>query len=50
MWFNTVPSFVPMDLNMYTMYYLGIKGPDPMIFRRKEGYATNVIQLEPISC
>ncbi len=25
MWYNTVPSFVPMDPNMYTMYYSIIK-------------------------
>jgi hypothetical protein len=39
MWYNTLPSFVPMDFNMYSMYYLGIKGHDPLISRRRKGYA-----------
>jgi hypothetical protein len=44
MWYNTIPSFVPMDPNMYSMYYLGIKGLDPLTFGRKKGYATSVTQ------
>jgi hypothetical protein len=44
MWYDIVSSFVPMDPNMYLMYYLGIKGLDPLIPRRKKGYAANVIQ------
>jgi hypothetical protein len=44
MWYNVVPSFVPMDFNMYSMYYSRIKGLDPLIFTKKKGYATNVIQ------
>ncbi len=36
MWYNIVPSFVPMDLNMYFMYYSGIKGLDPLIFRKRK--------------
>ncbi len=27
---------------MYSMYYLGIKGPNPLIFGRKERYAIDV--------
>jgi hypothetical protein len=46
MWYNTIPSFVPMDPNMYFMYYPGIKGLDPLIFGRKKAYATSVIQLD----
>jgi hypothetical protein len=46
MWYNTIPSFVPMDLNMYSMYYLGIKGLDPLMYGRRKGYAINVIQLK----
>lgn len=46
MWYNIVPSFVPMDFNVYSMYYLGIKGLDPLISRRKEQYATSINQLE----
>jgi hypothetical protein len=37
MWYNTVPSFVPTDPNIYSMYYLGIKGLDPLIFRNNKG-------------
>jgi hypothetical protein len=44
MWYIIVPCFVPMDFNMCYMYFLGIKGLDPLISKRKEGYATNVIQ------
>jgi hypothetical protein len=46
MWYNTIPSFLLMDLNMYSMYDLGFKGLDPLIFGRKKGCAANVIQLE----
>jgi len=35
-----------MDPNMYSMYYLGIKGLDPLISRRKKGYAIGVTQPE----
>jgi hypothetical protein len=48
MWYNAIPSFVPMNVNMYYMYYSRIKGPDPLIFRRKEGYAIGVIQPKPM--
>ncbi len=37
-----------MDLNMYFMNYLRIKGLDPLIFGRKKGYAIGVTQLEPM--
>jgi hypothetical protein len=30
------------------MYYLGIKGFDPLIFGRKKGNATSVIKLKPM--
>ncbi len=40
MWYNIVPPFVPMDPNMYSVYYSKIKGPNPLIFGRKERYAT----------
>jgi hypothetical protein len=36
MWYNTIASFVPIDPNMYSMYYLGIKGFVPLIFGRKK--------------
>jgi hypothetical protein len=49
MWYNTIPSFVPMDPNMYSMYYLGIKRLDPLILRRNKVYATSVTQPEPMS-
>jgi hypothetical protein len=46
MWYNTVPPFIPMDPNMYPMYYSRIKGPDPSIFKRKEKYVSNTTQAE----
>jgi hypothetical protein len=33
-----------MDPNMYSKYYLGIKGLVPLTFGRKKGYATSVTQ------
>jgi hypothetical protein len=33
-----------MDFNMYSMYYPGIKGPNPLIFKKKKGDATGVTQ------
>jgi hypothetical protein len=36
-WYNTIPSFVPMDPNMYSMYYSRIKGLDSLIYGRKKG-------------
>jgi hypothetical protein len=41
MWYNTIPPFIPIDLNMYSMYYFGTKGLDPLIFGIKEKYAFN---------
>jgi hypothetical protein len=46
MWYNIVPPFVPMDRNMYSMYYFGIKGPNPLIFGRHERYAVGITQSE----
>jgi hypothetical protein len=46
MWYNTIPSFIPMDPNMYSSYYFGIKGPDPLIFRRKEIHVVGTFQIE----
>jgi hypothetical protein len=48
MWYNTVPSFVPMDPNMYSMYCSRIKGPNPLISRRNKGYVVGVTQLEQV--
>jgi hypothetical protein len=31
MWYSVVPPFIPVDLNMYSMYYYGIKRPGPLI-------------------
>jgi hypothetical protein len=44
MWHNIVPSFIPMDPNIYSMYYSGIKGPDPLNSRRRKGYVVGVVQ------
>jgi hypothetical protein len=47
MWYNIiVPSFVPTDPNLYSMYYSGIKRPDPLISRRRKGFAVGVTQLQ----
>jgi hypothetical protein len=48
MWYNTTPSFVPMDPNMYSMYYLRIKGPSPLIFGKKKENVINVIQPKQV--
>jgi hypothetical protein len=46
MWYNTIPSFVPMDFHMYSTYYSGIEGHGPLISRRNKRYATNTTQLK----
>jgi hypothetical protein len=46
MWYNTIPPFMPMDPNMYSMYYYGIKGPDLLISKIKEKYLSNITQAE----
>jgi len=43
MWYNTIPPYVPMDHNMYSMYYSKIKRPNPLIFGRKERYVVGII-------
>jgi hypothetical protein len=48
MWYNTIPPFIPMDPNMYLMYYFRIKGPDPLISRRKEKYVSNITEAKPV--
>ncbi len=40
-WYSNIPSFVPMDLNMYSMYY-PIKRPYPLIFGRNKGYVVDI--------
>jgi hypothetical protein len=36
MWYNTIPPFVPMDLNINSMYYYGIKKVDSLILEKEE--------------
>ncbi len=48
MWYNTKPYFIPMDPNMYSMYYSRIKGLDPLIFGKNKVYAVNVTQLKRV--
>jgi len=48
MLYNTIPYFVPMDSNMYSMYYLGIKGLDPLNFGGKKGNVVGVTQPTPM--
>jgi hypothetical protein len=35
-----------MDPNMYSMYYSRIKGPNVLIFGRKEKYVADTTQLQ----
>jgi hypothetical protein len=35
-----------MDPNMYSMYYFGIKGPNPLISGRKDKYVLGTTQAE----
>ncbi len=44
MWYNTIPFFIPMDPNMYFMYYSRIKRLDPLIYGKNKGYVVGVIQ------
>jgi len=37
-----------MDPNMYSMYYFGIKRPDPLIFGRREKYEDDTTQVKPM--
>jgi hypothetical protein len=46
MWYNTIPPFVPMDPNMYFVYYSRINGHDPLIFGRNESYAIVITQTQ----
>ncbi len=46
MWYNTIPPFIPMDHDMYSMDNSGIKEPNPLISRRRERYATGIAQIE----
>jgi hypothetical protein len=43
MWYNILPSFVPMDLYMYPTYYFEIKGPNPLIVGKKKGYVIPIL-------
>jgi len=35
-----------MDPNMYALYYYGIKGPNSLIFGKKERLVIGIIQIE----
>jgi len=48
MWYNTIPPFIPMDPSMYSMYYSGIKGLDPLIFKKREKYVVGITQTKPM--
>jgi hypothetical protein len=46
MWYNVIPPFVPLDLNLYPTYQIGTKGLDSSIFRNYIGYVPgNVYQV-----
>ncbi len=46
MWYDTIIPFIPMDPNMYSMYYSRIKGLDPLISGRRERYVINITQVK----
>jgi len=48
MWYNTLPPFIPMDLNRYFIYHSGIKGPDPLIFGKREKYVVGITQAKRV--
>ncbi len=45
MWYNIL-TFIPMDPNMYFMYYFRIKRFDPLIYRRKERYVADITKAK----
>jgi len=48
MWYITIPPLIPIDLNMYSIYYFRMKGFDPLIFGKKEKYASNTTQAQSV--
>jgi hypothetical protein len=38
MWYNVIPPFVPLDLNLYPTYPIGTKRPDSLILNNYTGY------------
>jgi hypothetical protein len=48
MWYNIIPAFIPMDPNMYSIYYFGIKGLNPFISKKRERYAVGITQAKPM--
>jgi hypothetical protein len=46
MWYNPVPPFIPIDPNMHSMYYSGIKRLDPLDYGRKEKYPFDITQAK----
>jgi len=40
MWYNVIPPFVPLNLNLYLTYPTGTKGFDSSIFKNYTGYVT----------
>jgi hypothetical protein len=38
MWYNIIPPFVPLNLNLYPTYPTGTKGLDFLIFRNYTSY------------
>ncbi len=50
MWYNIIPSFVPMDPNVNSMYYSRIKRLGPLIFGRRKGFVACVTQPKLMPC
>jgi len=45
MWYNVIPPFVPLDLNLYPTYQTRAKGLDSSIFRNYTSYVSGNVYL-----
>jgi hypothetical protein len=41
MWYNVIPPFMLLDLNLYSIYQIRTKGLNPLNFRNYIGYCRN---------
>ncbi len=45
MWYNVIPPFVPLDLNLYPTYQTRAKGFDYLIFKNYTSYVHGSVYL-----
>jgi hypothetical protein len=45
MWYNVLPPFVPLDLNLYLAYQIEAKGFNSLIFRNYTCYVPGNVYL-----